>query len=133
MVLKPSYLLAVLLSLIHLGAVIIIIALSFPWFFILPLIILISISLVKNLYRYALRLSTNAIVEVWRKDNNEWILRTKQGEVIGAHLQENSYRSLYLVVLNFKRVDTDKKISVVILPDVLAKTAFRRLRAQLVM
>lgn len=130
-ILKPSYLLTIFLLLIHLGAAIIVISLSFAWFVIVPTIILLIVNLIKNICRYALQLSNHAIVEIWPKENNEWLLKNKQGTLLQTHLMPASYYSVNLVVLNFRLNDKKRKLSVIILPDNITKNSFRCLRAQL--
>lgn len=130
-ILKPSYLLAIFLLFTHLGALIALISLSLPWFTVLAISILAVISLIHNIRHYALRLNAKAIVKVWLKNNDEWLLQDRQGNVLTARLMQNSYRSLYLVILNFKILESKKKISVIILPDSLTHNEFRQLRSAL--
>lgn len=132
-ILKPSYWLVVFLLAIYLGAAIVVICLAFAWFVILPILVLLSISLIKNIRRYALQLANEAIIEVWPKNNNEWLLKTKQGIMQRAELLQSSYCSIYLVVLNFKLVEKKAKVSVVILPDSLERNTLRRLRGSLLL
>jgi len=128
--LKPSYWLTAFFVFTHLGAMLAVVSLPLPWFVILPLVILVLLNLINNLRRYALQLSSVAIIKIFPKQD-AWLLQDKQGNWWQAKLAENSFYSLYWIVLNFKRMDVKKKISIIILPDSLEKDSFRRLRAKL--
>lgn len=63
-------------------------------------------------------------------ENNEWVLKTHQGEEHAAKLEGNSLITPFLIILNFKRTDK-KRISVLIFKDSLSKEIFRELRVLL--
>jgi len=130
LILKPSYWLTAILLFIYLGAIAVVISLSSDWFVILPLSMLVIIDLINNLRRYALQISPKSIVQVIPKQE-EWLLLDKQGKVWQGKLTENSFRSLYLIILNFKLINTKGKKTVIIFPDSLDQKNFRQLCAQL--
>ncbi len=131
LLLKPSYLFAGILLFIHLGAVIALMFLALSWFVLLPIILIVLIHFLSSVRRYALLLSAKSIIKLWPKEKNEWVLQDKTGNYYPVKLRGNSYRSLYLVVLNFIGQNNNKKLAVIILPDNLPEASFRRLRAQL--
>lgn len=128
--LKYSCFLASFFLVIHVGAMIIS-YLTLVWYIASPFTILVIVSLMFNLNRYALLLSRKSIIKLWFKNKEEWLLQNRQGEVFAAKLLPGSFRSLHVVILNFKLIDGKNKLSVIILPDSLTKVSFRRLRAQL--
>ena len=113
---------------IHLGAIIAIVCTSLLGFIKTPLIIIVIASLVIFLRLHVYRNSSQAIIKFQPTIDNVWLLTNAAQHSIKAVLQGNSVCSLYFVLLNFKVVDSRKKISVIILPDGLSEDSFRRLR-----
>lgn len=131
LILKPSYWLAGFLIVIHMGAMLALSSVVSNIWTILIVSIFVLLSLIKNIRRYALRQNANAIVEIRLKNKDEWLLQTKQGNTMNAKLAKSSFRSRYLVVLNFYLPENNQKLTIIILPDSLETKAFKRLRSVL--
>ncbi len=128
LMLKPSYFFAGYLILLHAACVIILLVMSIAWPVLLLAITLTLSSLIYSLNHYALRRSAKAIIKLQPKNSDTWLLQNKQGEILPAKLNSNSFCSLYCVVLNFKLIDNKKKTAIIILQDSLPADDFRRLR-----
>lgn len=131
LILKPSFLLTAFLIFVHFGAVIAIAGLSLNWLVIVAISILVLLSLIYTIRRYALQLGAKAIIKCWLNNEEEWLLQNRNDHVFTAKLAESSFRSRYLVILNFSLLSNNKKITVIILPDSLSNEAFRSLRSAL--
>lgn len=127
---EPRFsLFSLLLSLfIHLGAIIAVVCTSLLWVIKISLIIIMITSVMIFLRLHVYRNSSRAIIKFQPTTDNLWLLTNVTQHSIKAVLQGNSICSLYFVLLNFRAVDSRKKISVIILPDGLSTESFRYLR-----
>lgn len=115
----------------HLGAFLLIWALTIAIKWQLLLALLILGSLYFNTKVYYLLTSANAIVHaVWDADEN-WHLSLANGSTIIARLLPDTYIHPWLVVLNFVSQNPSKKYSLPLLPDSLDANTLRRLRVRL--
>ncbi len=127
--LRPSKLLAVILTIAHVGAIICV------WFIGLPILaliltLLIIFSYYYSLTKYALLRHVSSITKVWHQDSS-WHLQTKAGQIIAAQLQ-HKFISRYLVILNFKALNKRFAVPVIIGSDMLDVGKFKQLRRCLV-
>lgn len=125
--LQPSSYLAILLTVMHVGAVIILICLSFAWWLKTTLFLACVISLLFQLRQHVWCQNKKAIINVWQTAET-WFLQDKSGQVWTARLCGDSVCTLYLALLNFKLTHQKKRRSVVILPDSVDPNSFRHLQ-----
>ena len=93
--------------------------------------IAIVLSLAYYLCYHAYRCTPRSITKiVWRNGKN-WRLITRSGDIIEADLLPATFAHPLLVVLNFRAANRLPPISVILLPDTIATTELRRLRARL--
>lgn len=104
----------------------------------LCLSLLVFLSAYLLIRKYALLVSSKAIVKIIWDANNEWILETKNGEVIQAILAPESYIHSFMTILIFKynieglhKFLPAYKCCVILLKDNVDASDFRRLRVRL--
>jgi len=131
--LRSSPRLAILLGLIYLGAILCLILSAAPIGLKLAGSTICLWSAWHNIRKYALLSSANAIVEctVLDEKNNLWQLKNYQAREQTVHLLGDSWRSRYMLILNFQVKEQRKRISVLLLNDMLPPELLRRLRVYL--
>ncbi len=130
--LKPSYYLAILLLVVHGGAIACLCFLPWPWWtkFLLSLACLMSF--VTLFCQQVLLNNPRSVIEFWRHSSNCWQLRDNLGEISTQQLADNSICTRYFVLLNFVALNKKKtRISLVLFPDSLDFKDFKQLRRQL--
>lgn len=121
--LKTSVYGVFLLLLIGAGAMVILLTLAMDW----KLKSLI-ISLCLLGFLLVLR-DMNKINKLWcPHESEDWQIQDKYGQVWTARLCDDSVCTLYFALLNFKSANRKRRHSVMIFPDSLNATSFRRLR-----
>jgi hypothetical protein len=129
LVLKPdsSRIYLGLMLFVHLGAMAVVIPLSFHWSikFVLWIVLLTSLMLV-------LKKQGKGDVQclTW-KEGSDWALLLENGTEVEARLLTTTYVNPWLVVLNFKFVEDNRQRSVTLFRDALDQETFRRLRVRL--
>ncbi|MBL4647944.1 MAG: hypothetical protein JKY13_03170 [Gammaproteobacteria bacterium] len=91
-------------------------------------------SFVQMVYRHVQHYSAKSIIKIWLDNNQQWHWSNRSGESFHGQLQHDSVCSRMLIILHLQCVSTEnrkKKISVVIFPDSVDATSFRRLRMHL--
>lgn len=130
--LKSSYYLAVLLLVVHGGAIACLYLLSWPWWTKLLLSLACLMSFVTLFCQHVLLNNPRSVIEFWQQSSGCWQLRNYLGEVSVLNLADDSICTRYFVLLNFVSLGKKKsKISLVLLPDSLNPKDFRLLRRQL--
>ncbi|WP_395498503.1 protein YgfX [Rickettsiella endosymbiont of Litargus connexus] len=131
--LKSSYYLAILLLVVHGGAIACLCFLPWPWWTKLLLSLACLMSFVTLFCQYVLLNNPYSIIEFWQQQSiGCWQLRNNLGEVSMQHLADDSICTRYFVLLNFVALNKKKtKISLVLLPDSLNFKDFKQLRRQL--
>ncbi|MCH9637331.1 MAG: protein YgfX [Candidatus Rickettsiella isopodorum] len=131
--LKSSYYLAILLLVVHGGAIACLCFLPWPWWTKLLLSLACLMSFVTLFCQYVLLNNPHSIIEFWQQQSiGCWQLRNNLGEVSMQHLADDSICTRYFVLLNFVALNKKKtKISLVLLPDSLNFKDFKQLRRQL--
>ncbi len=81
--------------------------------------------------QYLLKTSKRAVTNLIWQEQNQWQLNTSTGETIMAKLVGSSFVNPWLIVLNFKPEQGGRMLPVVIMPDGVDSTTFRRLSAKL--
>lgn len=131
--LQTSFLLNGALVVMYLGAF------YWLWAFELPLLptlvvnVAMAAGFVMHLRRYLFLTCKRAVINLVWKECGEWLLETSKGETVAAKLLGSSFVSPCLIVLNFKARQGGRKWPVVIMPDNVDSTTFRRLSAKLKM
>ena len=130
---KPSILLNGAFIVMSLGG------LAWLWAYDIPVVFkwlvsgVISVAMVIHLRRYLFRTCKRAVSRlVWRAQG-EWLLETVRGDTVTARLLGSSFVSPWLIVLNFRPHRGGRMWPVVIVPDSVDSTSFRRLSAKLKM
>ncbi len=123
--LRVSKLLAVILTVIHVGAIVCV------WFIGLPILsliltVLIILSYYYSLTKYALLQRASSIIKFWRHDDT-WYLQQKSGNIVTCKLQ-HKFMSRHLVILNFKVPNKWFGMPVIIASDMLDEGKFKQLR-----
>jgi len=77
------------------------------------------------------RCAPQSITKMLWRNGGDWRLVTHSGDVLEADLLPTTFVHPLLVVLNFRAANPLRRVSVVLLPDAIATTQFRRLRARL--
>lgn len=130
-ILQPSYYLLALLAVMHFGAVWILWQLAIPVFLIFILSILCLVNFIHSSQKYALLTHKRAVVYFWREMKGGWQLVDKTGKSERVELLENSVKTVFVTLLNFRSIKTRKKYTVIVMLDSLPKNIFRRLRVLL--
>ncbi|MES2142246.1 MAG: protein YgfX [Pseudomonadota bacterium] len=129
--LRSSYYLAVLLFILHGGALACLWILVWPWWTKLLLALACLMSFIALFRQYVLLSNARSVVEFWQQ-NGFWQVRDNLAEIKTVKLADNSICTRYFVLLNFHcRKKRHSRISVLVLPDSLTDQDFRRLRRQL--
>lgn len=118
----------IITSSVFLGAIVCVLCLPWWWSVKIILSIAIACGLMLFLRLYIYRGAQKAIVKIRLDSKGDWLLTDNKQNKIKVTLRGDSICSLYLVLLNFKVIDSRKKISVIILPDALSNENFRQLR-----
>lgn len=130
--LKSSYYLAILVLVVHGGAIACLCFLPWPWWTKLLLSLACLMSFVTLFCQHVLLNNPHSIIEFWQQSPDCWHLRNNLGEVSLQHLADDSVCTRYFVLLNFVALNNKKtKISLVLLPDSLNPKDFRQLHRQL--
>jgi len=126
---QPSKKLTRLLVFMHLGAMLCIGLSTSPLWLQLLAYSINFYSAYINIKRHSLLQHPLAIREIWTNATGEWYLRAQNGKVYTVHLQGDTLLTSSLVILNFKRSDSRFGISVILFPDAVETTTFRRMRS----
>jgi len=128
--LSPSRQLAVLVLLIHAGALAVVPPLSTPWW---VKILLAGLVLASAIYNFSCRVvlrGKRAIVGLVWDAKDEWRLTTAQGGTSVAELLPDTYVHPQLVILRFRDTVSRKKLSVILFHDSVDAESHRRLRVE---
>lgn len=130
--LHPSRYFLALIMLSHVTAMVIILALPLQWWAMVIIEALLAGSFVHMVKKYITRISDKIIVALWKEEgrNQNWMLMTRIGDKYSGVLLKDSSSSALLVVLNFK-IANGKRQSILVFPDSVDKSSFRRLRVYL--
>jgi hypothetical protein len=131
--LKSSYYLAILLLIIHGGAIACLWLLPWPWWTKLLLVLASLMSFITLFRQHVLLSNPRSVVEFWQQNSGCWQLRNNLAEVKTVKLADNSICTRYFVLLNFNCLakSPDARISILVLSDSLSEQDFRHLRRQL--
>ena len=129
--LKTSFILNGALLFMYLGA--------FYWLFVFDLNLLVKAGLTAALLggliihsrQYLFKNSKRAVTNMVWLEQNLWQLDTAVGESIDARLLGSSFMHPWLIILNFKPEHGGRMLPVVVMPDSVDSTTFRRLCAKL--
>lgn len=88
-------------------------------------------SAVANSWETALRKVPRAITRCWVSSEGQWALQNRAGQVVTARLCADSLVTRFLIVLNFKPLQTKRVISIILVPDVVDTPTFQRLKLYL--
>lgn len=99
--------------------------------FVFMLILVLFISLVQTVRRYAMLKGKYAVNEIIVKSNNDYVLAMSDKQYVQAVLRRGSYVHPLLIILNFRLRRWPWYISVPLLTDSADKEALRRLRVRL--
>ncbi len=129
--LNTSFLLNGLLLIMYLGA--------FSWLWAFDLNVLIKliiaaalvVGFINHMRQHLLRINKRTVVNLIWQEQDQWQLETPLGELINARLLGSSYVNPWLIVLNFKPEAGRRMLPVVIMPDSVDSTTFRRLSVKL--
>jgi len=129
--LQPSRQLFGYLILIHTGAVLCLTLSAAPWWLKVAGVGICLFSVWYSIRKYALLSHPQAIVQCTALEDNLWLLTDRQGKQQTACLLGDSWRSRYMLILNFKFEQSGKRLSVILPSDMLDPPALRRLRVYL--
>lgn len=131
--LRPSYYLAILLLIIHGGAIACLWVLPWPWWSKLLLALACLMSFIALFRQHVFLSNPRSVIEFWQQNGRQWQLRDNLKGIKTAKLADNSICTRYFVLLNFNYLNKQKShhISVLVLSDSLNDQDFRRLRRQL--
>jgi hypothetical protein len=132
--LKPSYYLAILLLIIHGGAIACLWVVPWPWWTKLLLVFAALMSFMAFFRQHVLLNSPRSVIEFWQQKDGHWQLRDNLAEIKTAKLADNSICTHHFVLLNFNCLNKQQpvsNISILVLADSLNDHDFRQLRRQL--
>lgn len=115
-----SWYLIYFLVFIHLGAI------ACLWLLPIAGIVVATFGITGSFF-YQIR-NAAAIIQLQTLSDGNWELTNRSGETIAARLLGDSLVTAYLVVLNFQSLSQKQRLSIVIFPDRLNPTDFRRLQ-----
>jgi hypothetical protein len=118
----------------HMGAMLLLLALPVQWWALLLIEVCLIASFVHSVKKHIVRSNPNTIVKVWVDDQNKWFCLQRKGETLAVTLKGDSVASGWLVILNLETMVPDaksktKKVTVLVFPDSVTKTEYRRLKA----
>jgi len=116
----------------HVIALLTVIAVVRPWWLATGLAAAILFSLIHSYRRHLQYRGSNTIRSAEISGQNEWLIQQTDGVEVAAQLQPNSYIHPKLSVLNFCN-EHGRRQSLILLPDGIDATSFRRLRVRLKM
>lgn len=128
--LKTSFILNGALLFMYFGA--------FFWLWVFDLSLLIKliataaliIGFTNHVRHHLLRNNRRSVQNLVWQDQDQWQLETSSGKLINAKLLGSSYVNPWLIVLNF-RPESGRMLPIVIMPDSVDSTTFRRLSVKL--
>lgn len=129
--LQTSLLLNGLLAIMYLGAMYWIWTLELALWLVLSMQCVVAAGFVAHLRQYLFRNSNKAVKEMVWLDGKDWQLENSNGQLQQVSLLGNSVVSPWLIVLNFQPEQGGRKWPVVLMPDSVDSTTFRRLSAKL--
>lgn len=131
--LKSSYYLAILVLIIHGGAIACLCFLPWPGWTKLFLALACLMSFITLFRQHVLLNNPRSIIEFWQKNGGHWQLKNNLSEIKTVKLVDNSICTRYFVLLNFDCFNKQRstRVSVLILADSLNSQDFRQLRRQL--
>ncbi len=129
--LQTSFLLNCSLFVIYIGAFVWLWFFELPMWLSLPIKLAVVIGFIFHLRTYLFRNSAKAITEMIWFEADDWQLLDAYRQQHQVKLLGNSLISPWLLVLNFRAESDGKKWSVVLMPDSVDSTTFRRLNAKL--
>ena len=129
--LRPSFILAAILVIVHGAAIAVILMVTMPPWLALLAIAALVINLGVSIWRNALTRGANAVVDVEIASDTALNIRTRRGEWLECEVRGDTYVAWFLTVLNLRQIGTGKRLSVAILPDAIDAEDFRRLRVWL--
>lgn len=115
----------------HLGALMCVAMVSFPFFVKITLSGVVIIHFVYVLNHYLLRLRKKSVVMLSNDDANNWHLHLSNNDVVRAELLRQSLVSRFLVVLRFKALESLQTYSLVLFADSESPQTFRRLKKRI--
>ncbi|MEK6731413.1 MAG: protein YgfX [Pseudomonadota bacterium] len=127
---KPSKILFLFFSLLHILVLIVIGLLTIAWPIKIGLSILCVISAYYLCWRVTFMRAKNAIIACYLVDES-WFVENRAGKSFEADLLGETFASIIVIVLNFKIQKTGKRRSLILMPDSLHKDVFRRLKVYL--
>ncbi len=128
---KPSFWLAVILSLAHFAAAILLYSLLVPLEIKVLIFILLFISLIYYLCHDALLCANKAVISFTLSEKMRCTMTTRSGKTAVCDVLGDTFVAPYLVVLNLKRKGKFFPCSIVILPDGIDADMHRKLRVWL--
>jgi len=129
--LKTSFILNSTLLFMYLGAFYWLWAFDLNLFIKLALMSALIVSAVIHSRQYLFKNSKRAVTNLVWQEQNQWLVDTASGETINAELLGSSFVNPWLIVLNFKPEQGRRMLPVVIMPDGVDSTTFRRLSVKL--
>jgi hypothetical protein len=124
LLLRPSRYLMGGLLLLHIAALMVVLALALQWWAIVSIAIILSVSLMVNIQKYVGFQFKNSIHQLSTLNGTQWTLTQKNQQVIEASIMGDSVVTSYLLILNFV-AKNKKKYSVIILRDMVSAQEFR--------
>lgn len=127
---RPSWSLAVLLALAHLGAALCIVSLPLSGWISGPAVVAILWNLARTLWRGVLGRGPYAVRALYWAPDGSWVVTDGSGDQRPAILDGEYFVSPFLTILNLKLHEGGGR-SVVLLPDSIEPQRLRRLNARL--
>lgn len=129
--LNPSHRLAAFFLLIYAGALLSLVLSNAPWWLKISAVFLVVFHGYYTIRKYALLMHPKAIVQCALVEDDLWLLIDRAGEEKRVRLLGDSWQSRYMLILNFRLTEKRKRISIVLISDMLDAAMMRRLRVYL--
>lgn len=129
--LRPSWILAALLTAAHGAAIAIIVVVDMPPWLKLVAMAALALNFLFDIRRTALLLMPESVTAIEIAADDTLSIQTRRGEWIECEVLGNTYVVSFLTVLNLRERENGAVRRVVILPDSMEREDFRRLRVWL--
>lgn len=129
--LRPSWILAAILTAAHGAAIAIIVVVDMPPWLKLAAIAALALNFLFDIRRTALLLMPDSVTAIEIAADDTLSIQTRRGEWIECKVLGNTYVLSFLAILNLRQNDSGAIRRCAILPDSLGAEDFRRLRVWL--
>lgn len=97
------------------------------WWLYLTFVFAIVVSGLFFISKYVYGLHSDVIVGIEAQTDGHWLMMNREGEISEGELLASSFRSNFLLILNFKLLKTKSKKTLIVVTDALPEKLYRQL------